>query len=153
MPERGFPPGRSSRACFPESPLRARQARLIPCAGRPVRDKRRRQADSVQLQKWFSGSRVFAAGCSPHRGRRIEDARVLSYIARKQMVFCRGTVEDLPEPDLVVHDDYVAVSAVLLELIRADALVRGWRIIACPYRMHREDQIDQIFIPAERWLS
>ena len=51
---------------------------------------------------------------------------------------------------VVFRDDYGAVSRLLLELIRAEALARGYHIITCPCAMHPEDQIDHIFIPALR---
>ena len=38
----------------------------------------------------------------------------------------------------------------LLELIRAEALTRGYHLITCPCAMHPEDQIDHLFIPALR---
>ena len=40
------------------------------------------------------------------------------------------------------RDDYGAVSRLLLELIRAEALTRGYHIITCPCAMHPEDKID-----------
>ena len=66
------------------------------------------------------------------------------------MVFYRGTVEALADRYVVFRDDYGAVSRLLLELIRAEALARGYHIITCPCAMHPEDQIDHIFIPALR---
>ena len=51
---------------------------------------------------------------------------------------------------MVFHDDYGAVSRLLLELIRAEALARGYQIITCPCAMHPEDKIDHLFIPALR---
>ena len=45
------------------------------------------------------------------------------------------------------RDDYGAVSRLLLELIRAEALTRGYHIITCPCAMHPEDKIDHILIP------
>ncbi len=45
------------------------------------------------------------------------------------------------------RDDYGAVSRLLLELIRAEALARGYHIITCPCAMHPEDKIDHILIP------
>ena len=45
------------------------------------------------------------------------------------------------------RDDCGAVSRLLLELIRAEALTRGYHIITCPCAMHPEDKIDHILIP------
>ena len=83
--------------------------------------------------------------CSPS-----EELRLLSAITPKGMVFYRGTVEALADRYVVFRDDYGAVSRLLLELIRAEALARGYHIITCPCAMHPEDQIDHIFIPALR---
>ena len=41
----------------------------------------------------------------------------------------------------------VATFLALLELIRAEALTRGYHIITCPCAMHPEDKIDHILIP------
>ena len=79
-----------------------------------------------------------------------EELRLLSAITPKGMVFYRGTVEALADRYVVFRDDYGAVSRLLLELIRAEALARGYHIITCPCAMHPEDQIDHIFIPALR---
>ena len=46
---------------------------------------------------------------------------------------------------------YVAsAGSLLLELIRAEALARGYHIITCPCAMHPEDKIDHIIIPSLR---
>ena len=42
------------------------------------------------------------------------------------------------------------MSRLLLELIRAEALIRGYEIITCPCAMHPDEKIDHIFIPALR---
>ena len=42
------------------------------------------------------------------------------------------------------------MSRLLLELIRAEALARGYHIITCPCAMHPEDKIDHIIIPSLR---
>ena len=43
---------------------------------------------------------------------------------------------------------YVAsAGSLLLELIRAEALTRGYHLITCPCAMHPEDKIDHIIIP------
>ena len=83
-------------------------------------------------------------------GTASEELRLLSAITPKGMVFYRGTVEALADRYVVFRDDYGAVSRLLLELSRAEALARGYHIITCPCAMHPEDQIDHIFIPALR---
>ena len=60
------------------------------------------------------------------------------------------TVQALADRYIVFRDDYGAISRLLLELIRAEALARGYQIITCPCAMHPEDQIDHLFIPSLR---
>ena len=112
--------------------LRGRAARYIASAGSLMLDSRRAEACSANFEKV----------------RRY--VKRLSAITPKGMVFYRGTVEALADRYVVFRDDYGAVSRLLLELIRAEALARGYHIITCPCAMHPEDQIDHIFIPALR---
>lgn len=79
-----------------------------------------------------------------------EELRLLSAITPKGEVFYQGTVQALADKCILFRDDYGAVSRLLLELIRAEALARGYHIITCPCAMHPEDQIDHLFIPALR---
>ncbi len=69
---------------------------------------------------------------------------------RKGRSSTAGTVQALADRYVVFHDDYGAVSRLLLELIRAEALARGYHIITCPCAMHPDDKIDHLFIPALR---
>ena len=59
---------------------------------------------------------------------------------------CTRMLPRLPEPARASEE----LSRLLLELIRAEALARGYHIITCPCAMHPEDQIDHLFIPALR---
>ena len=65
-------------------------------------------------------------------------------------IFYQGTAQALAEKFIVFRDEYGAVSRLLLELIRAEALARGYHIITCPCAMHPEDKIDHILIPELR---
>ncbi len=87
---------------------------------------------------------------APHRGDGLEELRLLSAITPKGEVFYQGTVQALADKCIVFRDDYGAVSRLLLELIRAEALARGYHIITCPCAMHPEDKIDHIIIPELR---
>ena len=79
-----------------------------------------------------------------------EELRLLSAITPKGEVFYQGTVQALADRCILFRDDYGAVSRLLLELIRAEALARGYHIITCPCAMHPEDKIDHIIIPSLR---
>ena len=59
-------------------------------------------------------------------------------------------MEALADRYIVFRDDCGAVSRLLLELIRAEALTRGYHIITCPCAMHPEDKVDHILIPSLR---
>ena len=60
------------------------------------------------------------------------------------------SAQALADRFIVFRDEYGAVSRLLLELIRAEALARGYHIITCPCAMHPEDKIDHILIPELR---
>ena len=76
-----------------------------------------------------------------------EELRLLSAVTPKGEMFYQGTAQALADKFIVFRDDYGAVSRLLLELIRAEALTRGYHIITCPCAMHPEDKIDHILIP------
>ena len=131
--------------------LRARAARYVASAGSLLLDSRRAEACSANFEKVRRYVKRLCTRLLPRtEGTASEELRLLSAITPKGMVFYRGTVEALADRYVVFHDDCGAVSRLLLELIRAEALARGYHIITCPCAMHPEDQIDHIFIPALR---
>ena len=133
--------------------LRGRAARYIASAGSLMLDSRRAEACSANFEKVRRYVKRLCTRLLPRtEGTAGEELRLLSAITPKGMVFYRGTVEALADRYVVFRDDYGAVSRLLLELIRAEALARGYHIITCPCAMHPEDQIDHIFIPACGWL-
>ena len=128
-----------------------RAARYIASAGSLMLDSRRAEACSANFEKVRRYVKRLCTRLLPRtEGTASEELRLLSAITPKGMVFYRGTVEALADRYVVFRDDYGAVSRLLLELIRAEALARGYHIITCPCAMHPEDQIDHIFIPALR---
>ena len=131
--------------------LRSRAARYVASAGSLLLDSRRAEACSANFEKVRRYVKRLCTRLLPRtEGTASEELRLLSAITPKGMVFYRGTVEALADRYVVFRDDYGAVSRLLLELIRAEALARGYHIITCPCAMHPEDQIDHIFIPALR---
>lgn len=131
--------------------LRARAARYVASAGSLLLDSRRAEACSANFEKVRRYVKRLCTRLLPRtEGTASEELRLLSAITPKGMVFYRGTVEALADRYVVFRDDYGAISRLLLELIRAEALARGYHIITCPCAMHPEDQIDHIFIPALR---
>lgn len=133
--------------------LRSRAARYIASAGSLLLDSRRAEACSANFEKV---RRYVKRLCTrmlprlPDGAAASEELRLLSAITPKGPVFYRNTVQALANRYVVFHDDYGAVSRLLLELIRAEALARGYHIITCPCAMHPEDKIDHLFIPALR---
>ena len=133
--------------------LRSRAARYIASAGSLLLDSRRAEACSANFEKVRRYVKRLCARTLPRLpegASASEELRLLSAITPKGPVFYRGTVQALADRYVVFHDDYGAVSRLLLELIRAEALARGYHIITCPCAMHPEDKIDHLFIPALR---
>ena len=133
--------------------LRSRAARYIASAGSLLLDSRRAEACSANFEKVRRYVKRLCARTLPRLpegASASEELRLLSAITPKGPVFYRGTVQALADRYVVFHDDYGAVSRLLLELIRAEALARGYHIITCPCAMHPDDKIDHLFIPALR---
>ena len=82
--------------------------------------------------------------------RYVASAGSLLLVTPKGEVFYQHTAQALADRFIVFRDEYGAVSRLLLELIRAEALARGYHIITCPCAMHPEDKIDHILIPELR---
>ena len=120
--------------------LRGRAARYVASAGSLMLDSRRAEACSANFEKVRRYVKRLCTRLLPRtEGTASEELRLLSAITPKGMVFYRGTVEALADRYVVFRDDYGAVSRLLLELIRAEALARGYHIITCPCAMHPED--------------
>ena len=133
--------------------LRARAARYVASAGSLLLDSRRAEACSANFEKVRRYVKRLCARLLPRLpdgAEAGEELRLLSAITPKGPVFYRGTVQALADRYVVFHDDCGAVSRLLLELIRAEALARGYHIITCPCAMHPEDKIDHLFIPSLR---
>ena len=135
-------------------PCRDQAARLYRAsAGSSLLDSRRAEACSANFEKVRRYVKRLCARTLPRLpegASASEELRLLSAITPKGPVFYRGTVQALADRYVVFHDDYGAVSRLLLELIRAEALARGYHIITCPCAMHPDDKIDHLFIPALR---
>ncbi len=131
--------------------LRSRASRYVASAGSLLLDSRRAEACSANFEKVRRYVKRLCTRLLPRtEGTPGEELRLLSAITPKGVVFYKNTVEALADRTVVFHDDYGAVSRLLLELIRAEALARGYQIITCPCAMHPEDKIDHLFIPALR---
>ena len=115
---------------------------------RRVLDSRRAEACSANFDKVRRYVKRLCTRVMPRtEGIGSEELRLLSAVTPKGEMFYQGTAQALADKFIVFRDDYGAVSRLLLELIRAEALTRGYHIITCPCAMHPEDKIDHILIP------
>ena len=131
--------------------LRSRAARYVASAGSLLLDSRRAEACSANFEKVRRYVKRLCIRLLPRTEEMgSEELRLLSAITPKGEVFYQGTVQALADKCILFRDDYGAVSRLLLELIRAEALARGYHIITCPCAMHPDDKIDHLFIPALR---
>ena len=131
--------------------LRSRAARYVASAGSLLLDSRRAEACSANFEKVRRYVKRLCTRLLPRTEEMgSEELRLLSAITPKGEVFYQGTVQALADRCILFRDDYGAVSRLLLELIRAEALARGYHIITCPCAMHPEDKIDHILIPSLR---
>ena len=131
--------------------LRTRAARYVASAGSLLLDSRRAEACSANFEKVRRYVKRLCTRLLPRTEEMgSEELRLLSAITPKGEVFYQGTVQALADRCILFRDDYGAVSRLLLELIRAEALARGYHIITCPCAMHPEDKIDHIIIPSLR---
>ena len=111
-------------------------------------DSRRAEACSANFDKVRRYVKRLCTRVLPRtEGIGSEELRLLSAVTPKGEMFYQGTAQALADKFIVFRDDYGAVSRLLLELIRAEALTRGYHIITCPCAMHPEDKIDHILIP------
>ena len=118
---------------------------------RRVLDSRRAEACSANFEKVRRYVKRLCTRLLPRTEEMgSEELRLLSAITPKGEVFYQGTVQALADRCILFRDDYGAVSRLLLELIRAETLARGYHIITCPCAMHPEDKIDHIIIPSLR---
>ena len=105
--------------------LRGRAARYIASAGSLMLDSRRAEACSANFEKVRRYVKRLCTRLLPRTEEMgSEELRLLSAITPKGEVFYQGTVQALADKCILFRDDYGAVSRLLLELIRAEALCR-----------------------------
>lgn len=130
--------------------LRSRAARYLASASGLLLDSRRAAACSTDFEKVRSYAKRLAARLLPPTGGKgSQKLRLLSGITPQGLVFYDGTVRALAgQKILVFHDEYGAAARLLLEMLRDEAVARGYEAIVCPCAMHPEDKIDHLLIPA-----
>ncbi|MBQ7859328.1 MAG: hypothetical protein IJ347_04245 [Faecalibacterium sp.] len=130
--------------------LRCRAARYIASAGGLLLDSRRAAACSTDFEKVRAYTKRLAARLLPPTGEAgCEQQRFLSGITPKGPLFYANTVTALASRQIVAfQDEYGAAARLIMELLRDEAVQRGYRVIVCHCAMHPEDKIDHLLIPA-----
>ena len=106
--------------------LRARAARYVASAGSLLLDSRRAEACSANFEKVRRYVKRLCTRLLPRTENTArEELRLLSAVTPKGEVFYQHTAQALADRFIVFRDEYGAVSRLLLELIRAEALARG----------------------------
>lgn len=128
--------------------LRARASRYIASAGSLLLDSRRAEACSADFDKVRRYVKRLCTRLLPRtEATGGESLRLLSAITPKGSVFYQDSVPALADKIIVFRDEYGAISRLILELLHAEALARGYQVITCPCAMHPEDKIDHLIIP------
>ena len=131
--------------------LRGRAARYIASAGSLLLDNRRAAACCSDFAKARIYARHLAARLLPKTdGHGSEQMRFLTGITPQGPMFYEETVRTLADRCIVLQDENGACARVILEVLRAEALARGYQIITCPCALHPDDKIDHILIPSLR---
>ncbi len=138
------------KALFARNARCAAGLRGIASAGSLLLDSRRAEACSANFEKKSAATSSDCARLLPRTEAPPAKSCGCSAITPKGEVFYQGTAQALADKFIVFRDEYGAVSRLLLELIRAEALARGYHIITCPCAMHPDDKIDHLFIPSLR---
>lgn len=134
-----------------EAALRARAARYMASAGSLLLDSRRAEACSANFEKARRYSKRLCSRLLPRTdGPAGEEIRLLSAVTPKGHVFYASSVQALADRIIVFRDEYGAVSRLIMEQLRAEALARGYAIITCPCAVHPEDKTDHMIIPSMR---
>ena len=76
-----------------------------------------------------------------------ESVRLLSAVTPDGVLVYRNTVEALADEVIVLRDEYGAVSRVILDELRRQALERGLFVITCRCPMAPEDKIEHLLFP------
>jgi hypothetical protein len=129
--------------------LRSRAARYVASVGSLLLDNRRAAACCSDLPKARTYARHLAARLLPKTDSHgSEQLRFLTGITPQGPMFYEETVRTLASRYIVFHDEHGACARVLMEVLRGEALARGYSIITCPCALHPDDKIDHIFVPA-----
>lgn len=126
-----------------------RASRTLSSAASLLLDSRRTAASAVDFTKvrLYAGRLGKRLIPSKGEGKGKENIRLLSAVTPQGILTYRDTVPALADQILVLQDEYGAVSRVILEHLRKQAIESGWDVIACWCPTAPEDKLEHLFIP------
>lgn len=130
--------------------LQDRAARCMAAAAGLLADRRRAAACCTDFEAVREFARRLCRRYLPKKGGKgSEQIRLLSAVTPKGILTFEDTVRTLaPKKIVTLQDEYGAVSRLVMELVREDALQKGYDIVTCPCCTAPEEKIDHILIPA-----
>lgn len=129
--------------------LHKRASKYITAAGSLLSDNRRASAKCVNFEKLFSYTERLGDRLIKKRDRALEHHRFLSGITPKGFVFYKQTISKTADTVIAVCDEYGAVSATFMEIIRQRALEYKNEIFVYHNPIHPEI-IDHVIIPNQK---
>ncbi len=76
-----------------------------------------------------------------------EKKRFLSALTGDGIVYYASTIEKLANKIIVLNDDYACASKHILEIMRKDALSKGYEVISCYCSLFAHDKIEHLILP------
>ncbi|MDD3428980.1 MAG: hypothetical protein PHG02_03100 [Oscillospiraceae bacterium] len=128
--------------------LQERAVRYITAAGSLIMDSMRTAAMSVNIPKAEKYAKTLVQKMPNLNKCGQEEIRLLSAITLRGPLFYKDTIEKLAKDIVVLHDDYGAVSSIILRSVRTALLEKGYDIITCYCAMAPYEKIEHIFVPA-----
>ncbi len=128
--------------------LQKRAARYLAAAGALLLENRRLAAgvsDEGRARRY--AARLAERRLPRREGPGRESVRLLSAVTPDGVLVYRNTVEALADEVIVLRDEYGAVSRVILDELRRQALERGLFVITCRCPMAPEDKIEHLLFP------
>ncbi len=129
--------------------LQNRAARYIASVSALLFDSRRAATcatDFAKIQQY--AARLCARELPPLPKQGSEKVRFLSAITPQGNLCYAGTVASLAQRVVVFHDEYGAASKAILDIIRTEAIARGYDIITCPCALFPDEKIEHIIVPS-----
>lgn len=129
--------------------LQARAARYIAAAGNLVQSNRRLAGCGLNRAKAEAYAHRLAARLMPARPGEApqEQIRLLTAMTLEGRVFYRSTVQQLAGRVIALQDEWGAASQLILQVLRSEALERGYSPITCYCPMAPGEKTDHLLLP------